>query len=135
MLQSATQSGDGMWKTALFAIFLLPGNAIAGDVLNCRTQVSWDCSTSCEMNAGPADLVLNFGEKTAEFCRGSRCDTSSLTVIDASGQWDDGTYSVFAFEGTAFKLSGVIFPGKALFQARSDELGDIAGSCEVSGNR
>lgn len=122
-----------MWKTVSFAILLISGNAIAGEVLNCRTQVSWDCSTSCEMNAGPADLVLNSGEKTAEFCRGSRCDTGRLTVIDESGQWDDSTYSVFAVDGTAFKLSGVIFPGKALFQARSDELGDIAGSCEVIG--
>ena len=106
----------------------------AAQGLSCRSQFSYSCAAGCVAEPGPADITFDPAGLMAEFCRGQSCDSGKLTLSTTTGQWDDATYQLFQVEGLkpAFKLSGVIFPGAKTFSAHSDELGEIAGTCEPS---
>jgi len=103
------------------------------DGLSCRAQVVFNCRAGCEDNTMPADLSLDLKGGTGSFCRGSGCVEGKLSVLHLKGQWDDAGYIAFelsAAEGAAFMVSGIIMSKGKLFAAVSDEIGEMAGSCE-----
>ncbi|MBX3574199.1 MAG: hypothetical protein KF694_17740 [Mesorhizobium sp.] len=119
------------------AIAVAAGGAAAArdlpDGLSCRAQVVFNCGAGCEDNTMPADLSLHLKGGTGSFRRGSGCVEGALSVLPLEGQHDREGYIVFKLAGSAptvFSVSGIVLPDGKSFAATSDEIGDMAGSCE-----
>jgi hypothetical protein len=109
-------------------------HAQTAGALNCRSQVNFTCGESCEAEPGPADLALDFTAGTGDYCRGSRCDSGTLTASDETGQWNGDAYRVFSLKGgegdSAFSVSGAVDVGTGTFFAVTSDIPHLFGRCE-----
>lgn len=119
--------------TGLAMAAIAPLCAHAADLpasLECNAEIVVSCGTKrCDMGTY-AVIHLDFRKNEIHYCRGERCDDTSITVLEQQGEWNKQRYLMFTGDSEdTGPVHGIVSLSDMIFRADGDA-GDMFGSCK-----